>query len=83
MRRGTARAWDHAQLVHDQWMRLAILNCQVHVVRVATDDNIADLPSREDFSVLRAEGAQEVEPVLDTSCESCDTWAVLRERWQC
>ena len=27
---------------------------QVHVLRVATDDNIADLPSRGEFNVLRA-----------------------------
>ena len=46
-RRGTARCWDHAQLVHDQWLQAAIAGMQVFIKRVATDDNIADLPSRE------------------------------------
>ena len=47
VRRGTARSWDHAQLVHEQWLQAALLEMQVFVKRVATDDNIADLPSRE------------------------------------
>ena len=47
LRRGTARAWDHAQLVHQQWLHAAKEGLQLWVVRVATDDNIADLPSRE------------------------------------
>ena len=47
IRRGTARAWDHAQLVHRQWMRAAVLNIAVRVMRVAIDGNIADLPSRK------------------------------------
>jgi len=46
-RRGTARSWDHAQLVHEQWLQAARLRMQLFVKRVATDDNIADLPSRE------------------------------------
>ena len=54
VRRGTARSWDHAQLVHAQWLQLALMGSQVHVLRVSTDDNIADLPSRGEFNVLRA-----------------------------
>ena len=46
-RRGTARASDHAQLVHHQWFHVVRLNASIFVKRVATDDNIADLPSRE------------------------------------
>jgi len=38
---------DHAQLVHSQWTQAAQLRLAVHVLRVSTDDNIADLPSRE------------------------------------
>ena len=45
--KGTARSWDHAQLVHAQWLHAAILGINMHVIRVATDDNIADLPSRK------------------------------------
>ena len=68
--------------MHDQWLLLALLNCQVHVVRVATNDNIADLPSREEFAVLRDFGAKEKRPRLPRDCENPRSWAVLRERWQ-
>ena len=47
LRKGTARAYDHAQLVHAQWLHVARLNMSVYIKRVATNDNIADLPSRE------------------------------------
>ena len=47
VRRGSARKWDHAQLVHAQWLHAARCGMQLHVVRVATDNNIADLPSRQ------------------------------------
>ena len=46
IRRGTARSLDHAQLVHAQWMTAAVLSLTLFIKRVATDDNIADLPSR-------------------------------------
>ena len=47
MRRGTARCFDHAQLVHAQWLHAAKLRTQLWIQRVATDDNVADLPSRQ------------------------------------
>ncbi len=40
---------DHAQLVHEQWTHAAEEGLDLHVLRVATDDNIADLPSRRVF----------------------------------
>lgn len=46
-RRGSARSYDHAQLVHRQWLHAAVERLDIHVVRVATDDNLADLPSRQ------------------------------------
>ena len=82
MRRGTARSWDHAQLVHEQWFQLAVLGTQVHVVRVGTHDNVADLPSRLDFKLLRSKGASEVAPSTKKEDESPATWEVLKERWQ-
>ena len=45
-KKGTAKYWDHAQLVHAQWLHAAMSGVDMHVIRVATDDNIADLPSR-------------------------------------
>lgn len=46
IRRGTAVALDHAQLVHTQWTHIAEQGLRVHVLRVGTHDNVADLPSR-------------------------------------
>ena len=46
IRRGTARPFDHAQLVHAQWLQAAVLGMGIFVKRVNTEDNIADLPSR-------------------------------------
>eukprot|EP00973_Karenia_brevis_P009904 1338770-Karenia_brevis.AAC.1 len=45
-RRGTARKYDHTQLVHQQWLKVTQLGAAVYVKRVATQDNLADLPSR-------------------------------------
>lgn len=45
-RRGSARAYDHAQLIQRQWLQAAVLGMKVYVQRVSTNDNIADLPSR-------------------------------------
>ena len=47
LRRGSARACDHAELVREQWLHAARCKFHLFIVRVATDDNIGDLPSRE------------------------------------
>lgn len=52
LRRGTSRSYDHAQLVHHQWFQAACKGMELHVVRVKTDDNIADLPSRSEHRFL-------------------------------
>jgi hypothetical protein len=52
VRRGSARAWDHAQLVHDQWLQVVKLRMDIFVKRVHTDDNVADLPSRKVHGVV-------------------------------
>ena len=46
IRRGSARSYDHAQMVHARWTFIAKAHVQVHIQRVASADNIADLPSR-------------------------------------
>ena len=45
------------------------------VSRVGTHDNIADLPSRNEYGALRAAGAQFVQPSFHESYESADAWA--------
>ncbi len=54
---------------------------KLFVRRVATDDNLADLPSRLDFKLLKAIGAIEVTPRLAESYMNPETWDVLNERW--
>ena len=81
VRRGTARRYDHAQLVHAQWTKIARDHVGVFVKRVATDDNIADIPSREEgtpaaMCVLQATFW---EPRLPTEAGQAGTWQVLQE----
>ena len=82
IRRGTAVSMDHAQLVHAQWTQAAKLQLGVHVLRVGTHDNIADLPSRWAFDMLRAAGARDIEPVLWDCYWETGTWEVLQELWR-
>ena len=56
-RRGSAKAWDHNRIVHALWVKAATLRCHMIVDRVPTKENIADLPSREEYALLRAMNA--------------------------
>ena len=80
IRKGAAKVWDHAQLVHQIWEDLLVLRTHVHVVRVSTDDNIGDLPSRESFRIFEHIGAQEREAKLPAVYGIASTWEVLHER---
>ena len=73
--------YDHAQLVHAMWLQLAELKVDVHIVRVSSRDNIADLPSRGEYTFLEYINAVRVERKLDTLYEKEPTWAVLQNRW--
>ena len=46
MRKGAAVAWDHAQLIHAQWVFAARLGTGIWVTRVDTNSNIADPPDK-------------------------------------
>ena len=48
--KGTAKAWDHTCIVHAIWLQAARLHMELWVDRVPTEENIADLPSREEYS---------------------------------
>eukprot|EP00973_Karenia_brevis_P044466 6158648-Karenia_brevis.AAC.1 len=71
---------DHAQLVHSQWLHIAELQIEVWIQRVGTHDNVADLPSRNDLSVLRAIGATSVEPCLKDIYTKTKSWDLLSWR---
>ena len=96
LRRGSARAWDHAQLVHNQWLHAAMAQLTIWVKRVDTESNIADLPSRK---VALALTAMRVRCLLRANkdfaalrrCgatelqpelwEEMQSWDELQERW--
>ena len=46
-RKGTTKNFDQHSLVHCIWKKLTLLDAGVWVLRVPTDDNIADCPSRQ------------------------------------
>ena len=77
-RRGSARAWDHNQLVHAIWVKAAMLGCHMIVDRVPTKDNIADLPSREQYTLLELMGTVRVEPFLDSMFWDEKAWDTLQ-----
>ena len=79
-RKGTARQWDHACIVHSLWKRAAALHCELFVQRVPTADNIADLPSREEYKLLHVIGAMYREPCLDAAFWQPDAWTALSLR---
>ena len=80
-RKGNARSFDHAQLVHQQWLLVVRERLRVYVKRVATMDNIVDLPSRGDHKLMHLLKACEMPPVMEESFLDSASWDVLNERW--
>ena len=75
--RGSAKAWDHNLIVHSIWYKAATQRCHMVVDRVPTKDNIADLPSREQYELLHAMGTTFVAPVLDSMFWEPSAWDTL------
>jgi len=73
---------DHAQLVHKQWTQVAEQGLRIHVVRVGTHDNIADLPSRRAYRMLESAGVTWVSPILKDEYWTSSTWESLHEAWR-
>ena len=74
---------DHAQLVHKMWTDIVLSQMHVFVKRVASSQNIADLPSRpavENLRFMEVIGARERQPVLPADYCRAETWEVLHER---
>ena len=74
---GTAKAFDHACLAHCLWTRAAQLQTHMHIRRVPSKFNIADLPSREEYSLLNHLAIQRVPAVLDTMFHNPCAWESL------
>lgn len=75
--KGTARAWDHACIVHCLWTAALRLGIELRIERVPTEENIADCPSREDYTLLHRLGAVFVQPVLDEQFKQPGAWDAL------
>ena len=54
-----------------------MLGTGVYVSRVASDENLADLPSREEYGLLARLGAVRVEPFLDDKFNDPGSWEAL------
>ena len=46
MAKGAARSFDHCEIIHEMWTHAAVWHIALWVLRVGTEDNIADAPSR-------------------------------------
>ena len=64
VRSGRASAWDHSRIIHAMWFLIARTRCSPWFARVPSAENIADLPSREEYGLLRLLGADFVTPRL-------------------
>ena len=67
-RKGTARSWDHAVMIHDIWSMALRNNTALWIERVGSDDNLSDLPSRESYLLIGALHGQWRAPKLPQAC---------------
>jgi hypothetical protein len=51
---GRAKSFDHCHLVHGMWTQALLGQMNLWVTRVASEMNVADMPSREHYCVLNA-----------------------------
>lgn len=63
-KKGSARSWDHAQIVHQVWKVAAANQCAVWIERVESKKNLADLPSRCSYELMERLGAKWRAPVI-------------------
>ena len=62
--KGSAKAWDHNQMVHSIWTQAFEQKIRLWVERVPSKLSISDGPSRFRYELLSELGAQWREPVL-------------------
>jgi len=55
--KGSSKADDHNSLVHEIWTLALMYGMGLWIDRVPSDDNLADLPSREEYKLLHKLGA--------------------------
>ncbi len=63
--RGSAKAFDHNQIVHEVWTLVFQHHVHLWVERVASEYNISDCPSRGAYQIMHDIKARWRQPVLD------------------
>jgi len=76
--KGAAKAFDHTCLIHGIWSRALQMRTGLHICRVPSCENIADLPSREEYWLLHRIGAQFIEPHFHSTFLEAQTWESLK-----
>ena len=71
---GRAGVDDLNMVVSKTWLMIADAMAALHVVRMESDSNIADGPTREKLEVLQSLNAEFVEPVLPDWLRSLWEW---------
>lgn len=71
-RRGSAQAWDHCEMIHGIWTQAFLNQTHVWIVRVASDDNLSDLPSRTEYKLLHELGAVWRPPLIAQPFVECE-----------
>jgi len=76
-RKGASKEWDYSCLINSLWLQAAQLRVSLRVDRVPSKLNVSDLPSREQYWLLREIGASFVQPRLSEAFWKPDAWASL------
>ena len=66
--KGAAKAWDHNQVIHEVWYQALENRTWLWIERVPSDDNVADLPSREEYQLLQDLSAAWRAPLVAKAC---------------
>jgi hypothetical protein len=51
-RKGSAKSWDHCGLIHEIWSHCWVNSIYIWIERVASKDDISDLPWREEYALV-------------------------------
>ena len=73
--KGASKSNDHNMLSYAFWLQAARDRINIHINRVDTKVNIADDPSRGDFEIMNALGAEFVKPIIPKVIWNPENWA--------
>ena len=73
-RKGSAKTFDHADILHEVWTHAVLNHMALWITRVATEVNIADAPSRMDYKALQSVGAEFKVPRLEEKYWATEAW---------